>query len=128
MRCHKFHACVEEVFAAAHNLVDYHGVCERLHGHNYTVKIVVGSNSLNRFSMVADFALLKNALREVLKTFDHTYLNDLPQFKSEQTTSEQIAIVVARMIKDHLPQDVSLCEVVVCESEGSCVSYHPDIG
>jgi len=128
MRCHRFHAWVEASFAAAHNLTNYHGECERLHGHNYTVRVVVGSNSLNRFSMVSDFKVLKQALRKVFETLDHTYLNELPQFEGEQTTAERIAVVIADMVKPHLPQDVTLCEVVVCESPGNCVSYSPETG
>ena len=127
MRCHKYHASVKATFSAAHNLRDYRGACERLHGHNYTVTLVVGSNSLNRFSMVADFKVLKNALQEVFKTLDHTYLNELPQFEDGQTTAERIAVVIAEMVRPLLPQDVALCEVVVCESDDCCVSYHPDV-
>jgi len=126
MKCHKYQASVTDTFAAAHNLVNYQGACEKLHGHNYSVTLVVGTNSLNRFSMVADFRVLKRALRKAFEVLDHTYLNELPQFEGEQTTAERIAVVVAELVKPHLPQDVALCEVRVCESEGCCVSYFPD--
>ena len=126
MRRFKYQASVKGTFAAAHNLVNYRGACERLHGHNYTVTLVVGTNSLNRFSMVADFRVLKDALRRAFEVLDHTYLNELPQFEGEQTTAERIAVVIADLVKPHLPQDVVLCEVRVCESEGCCVSYFPD--
>ena len=28
-------------FDAAHNLVNYHGKCERLHGHTYRLRVVI---------------------------------------------------------------------------------------
>ncbi|MBP6333296.1 MAG: 6-carboxytetrahydropterin synthase, partial [Aminivibrio sp.] len=44
----------EFTFDAAHNLVEYHGKCERLHGHTYRLAVVL-KGSPDREGMIADF-------------------------------------------------------------------------
>ncbi|MBQ0167752.1 MAG: 6-carboxytetrahydropterin synthase QueD [Treponema sp.] len=72
-----FEVRVEADFAAAHFLKDYHGKCENLHGHNYSVFAHVRGSELDEGGMLLDFGILKTALRSVCKKVDHTNLNDL---------------------------------------------------
>lgn len=72
-----FEVRVEADFAAAHFLKDYHGKCENLHGHNYSVFAHVRGTELDEGGMLLDFGILKAALRAVCKKVDHTNLNDL---------------------------------------------------
>ncbi len=71
---------IEAHFAAAHNLREYQGECENLHGHNWRVEVVVGAGELDRLGMVMDFRDLKGALGGVLRQLDHKYINDVPPF------------------------------------------------
>lgn len=63
-------------FEAAHRLygVDtYSSECrDSVHGHSYKVKAVVGRRWLNQARMVVDFKLLKNVMKGIEDTYDHT--------------------------------------------------------
>ncbi len=56
-------ARVEEWFAAAHFLKNFHGKCENLHGHNYRVRVTVKGTVLDEGGMLCDFGILKDALK-----------------------------------------------------------------
>jgi 6-pyruvoyltetrahydropterin/6-carboxytetrahydropterin synthase len=71
---------VDGDFAAAHFLTDFHGKCERLHGHNYRVRLWSKGAELGPGGMLADFGVLKAVLREVLGEIDHRNLNDFECF------------------------------------------------
>ncbi len=78
---------VECSISCAHQLnLPYDSPCNRLHGHNYTVRTVVAAPELNEYGMVADYSLLKSVIRE----YDHRNLNDMfPQGMA--TTAENFA-------------------------------------
>ena len=65
-----YYVRVEDTFSAAHYLKNYHGKCERLHGHNYRVRVTVSGKELEEGGMVLDFKILKRKLREILKRED----------------------------------------------------------
>ena len=71
-----FEVRVEADFAAAHYLRDYHGKCERLHGHNYRVLAHARGEELDEGGMLLDFTILKKTLKNVCAELDHTNLND----------------------------------------------------
>jgi 6-pyruvoyltetrahydropterin/6-carboxytetrahydropterin synthase len=77
----------EFTFDAAHNLVAYHGKCERLHGHTYRMAVEI-SGQPGEEGMIADFIEVRDAVREaVISKFDHAYLNEI----IPQPTAENIA-------------------------------------
>ena len=82
---------VEGDFAAAHFLVNYHGKCENLHGHNYKVFLHLEGTELDEGGMLCDFGILKKTLKMVLKTLDHSNLNDIEAFKDGRPSAERIA-------------------------------------
>lgn len=115
---------VSSHFSGAHRLRYLHGKCEELHGHNWKVEVSIASNKLNQEGVVIDFDVLKQKMNKVLKTLDHTYLNDLPYFSGKEPSSENIA----RYIFDQLKKDlkgysVRLKKVTAWESETSCAAY-----
>lgn len=74
-------------FDAAHNLIEYHGKCERLHGHTYRM-IVELAGSPGAEDMIVDFAEVKGIVGDLLVSkFDHSYLNDI----MHQPSAENIA-------------------------------------
>lgn len=107
-------------FDAAHNLVNYHGKCEKLHGHTYRLVIKLEGYPDNE-GMVFDFVELKNIVNErIIKRFDHAYLNEI----ISQPTAENIACFVFNELKDVLKRDnCSLYEVEVWETKTSGVVY-----
>lgn len=88
-----FEVRVEADFAAAHFLKDYNGKCENLHGHNYQVFAHAHGNDLQEGGMLLDFGKLKQALRKVCKTLDHTNLNDMEIFQ-QNPSAERIAFYI----------------------------------
>jgi len=51
--------------------------CINLHGHSYVLEIVLGSDSLSEQDMVIDFYHVKNALKELIDTIDHSFIIDI---------------------------------------------------
>ena len=120
----KFKISVTDSFSAAHNLRHSRGKCERLHGHNFKVRITVGADKLDKLGMVADFHDIKNHLRLVLGQLDHNYLNKIPFFKKINPTSEQIACFIFKGLNKKIKgRTCRLLEVTVWETEGNEATY-----
>lgn len=115
---------IEGDFAAAHRLMDYHGKCERLHGHNYRVRVHARGDTLDSGGMLLDFGILKSALREVLASLDHTDLNDVPSF-DRNPSAERIARHIYESVRVILP-DAPISRVDVYETPINMASYLPD--
>ena len=110
-------------FSAAHNLRNYKGKCEELHGHNWQVEVTVGRKKIEKNGMVMDFNELKTLTKDVLFKLDHSYLNNLACFKNINPTSENIASYIAVELKKKLGPLLSLKEVRVWETEKSCAIW-----
>ena len=119
-----FRVTITKSFSAAHVLKEIGGKCEELHGHNFRVEVSVSSKKLNDEGILIDFRLLKGWTAEILEDLDHKYLNDLPQFKGVNPSSE----IVAKHIFDRLSGKakslkIKVDEVVVWESDNARVAY-----
>ena len=81
------------VFSAAHFITFAGDICERLHGHNYGVRVVVeGPLDENRY--VVDFIALRDAIIAVTGTMDHHVL--LPRDHREILISRERGETTAR--------------------------------
>ena len=49
---------ISDFISSAHYLREYKGKCEKLHGHNWQVEVVVEKESLGSDGMVIDFKIL----------------------------------------------------------------------
>jgi 6-pyruvoyltetrahydropterin/6-carboxytetrahydropterin synthase len=115
---------VKSHFSAAHNLRDYGGACERLHGHNWHVEVFVRADVLGAGGMVLDFRVLREELEKILETLDHHYLNDLPYFQKEEPSSENIARYIYEALAARLhPYGQAPHKVTAWESEKAGASY-----
>ena len=115
---------VRSKFSAAHQIRGYGGKCEELHGHNWAVEATVQSPGINETGMVMDFAQLKKVLGKVLEEFDHKFINDLPQFKEINPTSENIARLIYKSLEKAVTaQNIGLSSVTVWESDTSWATY-----
>ncbi len=61
------------VFSAAHFITFAGNICERLHGHNYRVKVAV-PGPLDANAYVIDFILLRDTLKGIVDELDHRML------------------------------------------------------
>jgi len=113
-----------DVFSAAHQLPASGGPCERLHGHNWKVEVLVRSEALNEQGMVIDFKDLKALTHEVLTELDHRFLNELPFFQNNPPTAENLAQYIYSRIAANLPTgNISLERITIWESESTSASY-----
>lgn len=81
----------EFTFEAAHRLphVSPEHKCARLHGHSFHVTVHVTGPLDQRLGWVADFADVKEAMRPLLESLDHRYLNEIDGL--DNPTSEHLA-------------------------------------
>ena len=115
---------VKDTFAAAHRLESYHGKCENLHGHNFSVEALFEGEQVNEEGMLVDFAVLKDYLKEVLAELDHTFINEIPFFRERASSSEYIAIYIHDRLKSLIQEKgVNVREVRVWESEKVYAAY-----
>jgi len=107
----------EFTFDAAHNLTQYHGKCERLHGHTYRIAVVV-KGAPDKESMVIDFCELSSIVKErVLNVLDHSYINEI----LSQPTAENIAIWIWKQLEQAVLRDNCKLEIIeVWETASSC--------
>ncbi len=114
-------------FAAAHNLINYDGDCENLHGHNWKVEVTVRAKELDKSGLGIDFKILKARTKELLATLDHKYLNDIEPFVVQSPSSENISRYLFEQLEQVLNNDnVTVDNVNVWESENACASYSRD--
>jgi len=86
-----FRVTVEARFEAAHNLIDYVGGPEPLHGHSYRVEAVLESEKLQQYDLAVDFVAAKKALETIAKEFDYGYINEHQAFRERNTSAENLA-------------------------------------
>ena len=111
-------------FAAAHNLRNFRGKCENLHGHNWKVEVVVRGNRLDASGVLLDFGELKQFTRDILAELDHHYLNDLPFFQNQNPSSENIARYVFERLAERINTDHLWVQCVATwESSNACATY-----
>jgi len=112
-------------FASAHFLRGYNGPCENLHGHTWKVEITLTAEALNEIGLAMDFREIKEKLNRFIHHLDHVTLNDLPYFKENNTSTENLA----RYIYEEFSRQCSPCrlkQVRVWESDSCSVTYSPD--
>ncbi len=119
-----YEVMVRRSFSSAHNLRGYHGKCEDLHGHNWTVEVAAQAEVLNEIGIALDFKELKKILEGLMERLDHKYLNETPPFDKINPTTENIAKFLFDEISGKINDEkVRITRVDVWESEGSRGSY-----
>ena len=120
-----FQVRIEDNFAAAHYLVNYHGKCENLHGHNYRVRVFAEGSTLDDGGMLIDFGILKKTLKKVLDRIDHSLLNENEHYREKEPSAELIAFHIYKSLKDELPE-APVSRVEVFETERNMAAYVPE--
>jgi 6-pyruvoyltetrahydropterin/6-carboxytetrahydropterin synthase len=116
---------VESHFSAAHQLRGYKGKCEKLHGHNWRVQVVVSKERVDEIGLVIDFHELKNIVQEVISPLDHAVLNEIFPFTEINPSSENIAKWIYDSLRKRLPdKGLTITSVSVWESETASATYY----
>ena len=111
-------------FAAAHQLRDFKGGCENLHGHNWKIEVFVTGQKLKKNGLIIDFRVIKDATKKVLDELDHKFLNELDAFKTLNPSSENISCHIFKSLSQELNDgDVKVSKVTAWESDSSCATY-----
>ena len=110
--------------ACAHQLRDFEGQCEKLHGHNWKIEVHVIGETLEPNGILMDFKKIKVAAKKVIDELDHQFLNDLEWFKEVNPSSENIALYLFGSLGRALnTPKVKVSRVTAWESETACASY-----
>ncbi len=106
----------ETTFSAAHTLPGVEA-CERMHGHNWRLRVTVrvAPDALDSNGMGIDFRLLEQWARDAVSDFEHQYLNDLPPFAGSLPTAERLARIVCDRMDSRLGDKAPAAEVVEIE-------------
>lgn len=99
-------------FDAAHNLLNYKGVCAKMHGHRWVIEVEITTHKLIN-DMVVDFKKIK----EIINYFDHQYLNELVSFNP---TAERIAQYLFKQIKT---KTKFKSKITIWESPNCSITY-----
>lgn len=121
--CHRLHS---ENLSSEDNKTIF-GKCNNPngHGHNYVVEVTVKGPVDHDTGMVMNLTDVKKIINEsVMKPLDHKNLDkDVPYFKNVVSTTENVAIFIFNSIRSELPDQVSLYEIKVWETEKNIVVY-----
>ena len=116
----------ERVFSASHQLREYEGRCERLHGHNWRVRVHLAAEHLDEHGMVIDFHELDALMAKAIEPYEHQHLNDVEPFDEVNPSCENLARVICERVIELLPAGgavVRCCDV--WENDLSRARYTP---
>lgn len=120
-----YNLTIRTSFAAAHNLINYQGDCENLHGHNWKVDVSVTARELDQAGLGIDFKLLKKEASAVINELDHKYLNDNPAFHAVSPSSEHISRYLYYRISERINNDnIKVASITVWESDNASACYY----
>ena len=122
-----FEVTVEDEFSAVHYLKLYDGSWEPRHGHLFKVAVTMRSEGLDSMGVVADFEVVKPALKKILSEFHETSFNEHPDFKDKVNTStENIAKAIYDRLKPAVQSNTArLTKISVWETPDAKASYIP---
>jgi len=118
-----FEITIKDHISSAHQLHGYDGPCAVLHGHTWKIEVVVMGNELNEIGLLTDFKILKKKLKEIIGPLDHVCLNDLPAFKEQNPSTENLARLIYREFSK-VCSPLKLKNVQVWESDTASVIYY----
>jgi 6-pyruvoyltetrahydropterin/6-carboxytetrahydropterin synthase len=96
----------EFAFSASHQLdgLEEGHPCSRLHGHNYAVRVELGTDTLDATGFVLDYGRLAPFGKYLDDCLDHRHLNDVTD---ENPTAENLARNLLATLVALLPTDVT---------------------
>ncbi len=115
---------IETHFSAAHALRGYDGDCARIHGHNWAVRVFVRCRELDAMGIGVDFRTIEAEVKSVLGGFDHRNINDLPPFREDNPTAENIARYLYKELSRRInTQSVRISKIEVSETPHAGALY-----
>ena len=118
-----FTVSVETHFWASHQLTLPDRSKERLHHHNWTVTVGVGSGELDSMGLIMDFRRLKAMVDSIVADFDNIQLEKLDYFRRNSSSAENVAKYVYEKLEPKLPKGLNLSHVEVVEQPGCTAKF-----
>ena len=114
-------------FGAAHQLRNYNGKCENLHGHNWKIEVYIKGEELGEDGLLVDFKIIKDRTEEIIERFDHKFLNDLECFSEINPSSENIAKYIYEELEKGINNNkIKVSRITTWESDTACATYWVD--
>ncbi len=125
----------EILFCYGHRLLNYHGKCRHLHGHNGRAEITLRSETLDQNKMVRDFEEIKEIVQKWIdENLDHKMIlcKDDPLIPTLQELKEACVIIdanpTAEVLAKHIfdfahSQGLPVLEVRFWETPKSSAAY-----
>jgi len=125
-------------FDAAHRLflkdltdqenLDLFGKCSKVHGHTYCLKVTI-SGKVEPNGMILNFTDLKQIVEDkIIARYDHSFLNELDEYKDLPTTAENMALYIFKELAPCLEEyRVTLARVQLHETPDSWATVTPDV-
>lgn len=111
-------------FSAAHFIPSEDaGKCQEMHGHTYFVNVTIAGNELDRSGFLIDFKQIKNLIH---KKYDHSVLNNHPEFEDRFPTTEGLAQQIWQSIQQLLETTANkprCLQVIVRETPTSYIVF-----
>jgi len=122
-----YRVTVSARFEAAHNLIDFPGGPEPLHGHSYRVEAALESEDLKQYDVAVDFVAANNALEAIAREFDYKYINEHTAFAGRNTSAENLARYFAQRLEAWgRAAGARVAEVTVWEGPENRATFFPD--
>ncbi len=113
-------------FSAAHFIPSKDaGQCQEMHGHTYFVNVTIGGDTVDASGFLIDFKQIKQAIH---KKYDHSVLNNHPEFQDKFPTTELLAEQIWKTIQTLLMNTANkpaCLQVIVRETPTSYVIFRP---
>ena len=92
---------VSSHFMIAHSFIgEIFGPAQKLHGATYAVEAEFRRAALDANGLVCDIGLALQELKAVLDAFDYRNLDELPEFRGRNTTTEFLAGEIFRRLAE----------------------------
>ena len=123
---------VSDHFMVAHSFRGaVFGPAQRLHGATFAVSAGFFSERLDESGIVADIGRAQQVLRSALDPLNYRNLDDFPQFKDHNTTTEFLAKYLFDRLADAVlagelgrePSEIAAIRVTISESPLARASY-----
>ncbi len=125
--CFMYELTIITRFSAAHQLRNFKGKCEKLHGHNWKIEVSLTGDKLNEAGLLMDFKDVRDSTNKILEELDHSFLNEISRFKSKNPSSENIAAYIFEKLSDELNTGhIRVAKVTAWESDFANASYCSD--
>ena len=95
-----FRLTVRDHIMIAHSFKgEVFGPAQRLHGATFVVDLELACRELDADGIVADIGLLSELLKAVLAPLNYRNLDELEEFRGQNTTTEVLASAIAQQVR-----------------------------